>query len=224
MASGPENLSRDFGFLDRENYPNAIFSTQELNFVPDAVEALSLRPFSAHYIRAAAPAFTEGQPRFSLETSAPGTGLGLVGYFNDGSTRRELILDPNSSTQSLQTTWNWDDLDRISVAVVNVNPSQTVTYRLEMTSSTPDVDFIAQNYPNPFNPATRITFSINENKYIRLEIYDSIGRRVTTLLDQQLESGYHSVNFDATGLASGIYFYRIITNESTISKKMMLIK
>jgi len=224
MASGPDNSSIDFGFSERVNYPNPAFSYHELNFVPDAVEALPLRPYSAHYIRAAAPAFTEGQPRFTLETSAPGTGIGLVGYFNDGSTRQELILNPNSSIQTLQTTWNWDELDRISVAVVNVNPSETVSYRLEMTSTTPDVDFVAQNYPNPFNPATRITFAITDNKNVRLEIFDSIGRRVTTLLDQQLESGYHTVNFDATGLASGIYFYRITTDQLSTSKKMMLIK
>ena len=224
MASGPDNFIANFGFVDGDSYPNPNFFTEILNLIPDEIEAFELHPYAANYILATPPVFTEGQPRFSLQSTHSGVGIGLIGYFHDGSTRQELRLDPNSTIQSMQTTWNWNDLDRISIAVVNTNTSQTANYRLEMTSTTPDEDFIAQNYPNPFNPATRITFSINENKHIRLDIFDSIGRRVTTLLDQQLESGYHTVNFDGTGLSSGIYFYRIVTDELSTSKKMILIK
>jgi hypothetical protein len=224
MTSGPESYTDNFGFAKRESYPNPSFFTDQLNLIPDEIEAFSLQPYAANYIWATPPAFTEGQPRFSLQSTHSGVGIGLTGFFLDGSIRNELVLNPESNLQSLQTTWNWSELDRISIAVVNTNAAQTANYRLEMTSTTPDEDFIAQNYPNPFNPSTRITFSINENKHIRLEVFDSIGRRVTTLLDQQLESGYHTVDFDGTGLSSGIYFYRIVTDNLSTSKKMLLVK
>jgi hypothetical protein len=224
MASGPAYSSNNFGFSEREYYPNPNFLQNELSFVPDIVEGFTLRPYAANYIRAASPTFTEGQPRFTIDSTHPGVGIGVVGYFFDGSSQTELMLNPNSSTQVLQTTWDWSELEKISIAVVNTNPVETPSYTLEMTSTIPEEDFISQNYPNPFNNSTRITFAVTDNKAVRLEVYDSIGRKVTTLIDQQLESGYHTIDFDASGLSSGIYFYRIITDELSTSKKMLLVK
>jgi hypothetical protein len=226
MASGSEFNRPGFGFEDTQNYPNPNFILSELEFVADVVEGFTLRPFGAHYVRAAVPALAEGQPQFVLNATVPGVGLGVVGYFRDGSIRTEIAVNPDNGSLTLQTAWNWSELDRISVAVVNTNTSgfENADYTLEMNSTMPDDDFILQNYPNPFNNSTRITFAITESKPVKLEVYDSIGRRVATLVDSQLESGFHTINFDAAGLATGMYIYRITTGELTRSKKMLLIK
>jgi hypothetical protein len=226
MASGPEFSRSGFGFEEASHYPNPNFILDELQFVADEIDVSGLRPFAAHYVRAQVPAIADGQPEFVLNSTVPGIGLGIVGYFNDGTILSEIVLNPDASHQRVQTTWNWRDLEKISVAVVNTNPSGTENagYTLLMNASSPDEDFIIQNYPNPFNNSTRITFAITESKPVRLEVYDSIGRRVQTLIDRQLESGFHTVTFDASGLASGMYIFRITTDQLTRSRKMLLVK
>jgi hypothetical protein len=224
MAAGPDNSATDYGFEERFEYPNSAFYSEGLNFLPDIVEGFSINPFAAQYVTAASPGFAVGQPNFRLQSTQPGVGIGVIGFFRDGSARREISLNPVSTTQTIQTSWNWDELDRIAVAVVNINPDEPADYSLEMTSTVPEDDLLVQNYPNPFNNSTRITFSITESRPVRLDIYDSIGRKVQTLLNEQLTPGYHTVPFDASGLASGVYFYRITTDGFASSKKMILVK
>lgn len=224
MASGPDYSASNFGFEERYSYPHSNFYAEQFDFIPDFVEGFTLNPYSAQYIRAVTPAFAEGQPNFRLESTRPGVGLGVIGYFTDGSAQQEIALNPESSIQTIQTSWNWNKLEKISVAVVNTNPDESSNYSIEMTSTTPDDDFVAQNFPNPFNNSTRITFALTESRQVRLDIFDSIGRRIRTLHNGQLESGYHTVPFDASGLASGVYFYRITSEGFTSSKKMILVK
>jgi hypothetical protein len=82
-----------------------------------------------------------------------------------------------------------------------------------------------QNYPNPFNPATIIPFELDKSSDVQLEIFNTIGMKVLTLIDGRRNAGYHTVKFDARNLASGMYFYRLIANGRLIStRKMMLIK
>ena len=83
---------------------------------------------------------------------------------------------------------------------------------------------LRQNYPNPFNPSTTIRFDLPETSDVRLEVFDMLGRRVTTLVDEQRSAGSHTVRFDATGLTSGLYIYRIIVGEHEITRKMTLVK
>jgi hypothetical protein len=81
-----------------------------------------------------------------------------------------------------------------------------------------------QNYPNPFNPETTIPFSLATRSQVRLEVYNVLGERVTTLVDEQLSAGSHTIRFNGNSLASGIYFYRLSTNDRQVSRKMMLVK
>ena len=83
---------------------------------------------------------------------------------------------------------------------------------------------LEQNYPNPFNPTTRINFQLPENNFISLKIYDIRGNLVTSLISGVMEAGYHSVYWDASGVASGVYFYRITSGSFVSSKKMILMK
>jgi hypothetical protein len=83
---------------------------------------------------------------------------------------------------------------------------------------------LEQNYPNPFNPATTIKFSIPLSSKVTLKIYDILGREVSTLVNEVRNAGNHEVNFDASGLASGMYIYTVTAGDYTASKKMMLLK
>ena len=80
------------------------------------------------------------------------------------------------------------------------------------------------NYPNPFNPVTTISFDVPSTSYVQLDVYDALGRYIATLADATFETGSHAIQFDARNLTSGMYFYRLITPENTITKKMLLLK
>jgi len=81
-----------------------------------------------------------------------------------------------------------------------------------------------QNYPNPFNPSTKISFSIPTRGYVKLIVYDLLGKEVKTLLSEERNPGSYEVNFDAAGLSSGTYVYRLQVNNFVDSKKMFLLK
>ena len=84
---------------------------------------------------------------------------------------------------------------------------------------------LAQNYPNPFNPSTKIKFYLKQSSKVKLDVYNMIGQKVAELVNQELPSGFHEVEFDASGLASGIYIYRLNAgNKFTSVKKMILEK
>lgn len=81
-----------------------------------------------------------------------------------------------------------------------------------------------QNYPNPFNPSTTIEFALPKSSNVKLVVYDITGKEVEIQAYQQLQAGSYKVNFDGSNLSSSVYFYRLITNEFTETKKMVLVK
>jgi hypothetical protein len=83
---------------------------------------------------------------------------------------------------------------------------------------------LEQNYPNPFNPSTRIAFALPRDSRVRIEVYDLVGRKVATLIDDDLSAGTHSVDFDASRHSSGVYFYALTTPGQVMTRKMMLVK
>lgn len=89
----------------------------------------------------------------------------------------------------------------------------------------PTVFKLNQNYPNPFNPSTNITFDLPKAADVRIEVFNVIGAQVAVLTEGHTSAGSHKVRFDASGYASGMYFYRLIASGKVIStKKMLLIK
>ena len=83
---------------------------------------------------------------------------------------------------------------------------------------------LSQNYPNPFNPATEIAFSLPKAQFVTLEVFTILGAEVATLVNEAMAPGEYSVRFDAAGLPSGLYFYRLAAGGFTQTKKMTLIK
>jgi photosystem II stability/assembly factor-like uncharacterized protein len=93
-----------------------------------------------------------------------------------------------------------------------------------ISTEVPSSYSLKQNYPNPFNPVTRINFSLPKSGLATLKVYDILGKRVATLVNEVKNVGTFSVDFNGAELASGIYFYRLESNGFTDVKKMMLIK
>jgi endo-1,4-beta-xylanase len=83
---------------------------------------------------------------------------------------------------------------------------------------------LRQNYPNPFNPATNIKYSLPQAGFVKLTVYDLIGREVQTLVNMEQPAGTHTAVFDAENIPSGVYFYTLQTNGLSFSKKMILMK
>jgi hypothetical protein len=83
---------------------------------------------------------------------------------------------------------------------------------------------LSSNYPNPFNPSTMITYTLPENSFVILKVYDVLGRDIVTLVNENKEAGNHSVMFNASGLPSGIYLYKIQSGNFLEIRKMILQK
>jgi len=81
-----------------------------------------------------------------------------------------------------------------------------------------------QNYPNPFNPGTVISYQLAVDSYVTLKVYNIVGREIVTLVNKSQEPGYYNVNFNATNLSSGIYYYSIIAGANKFTRKMILIR
>ena len=94
----------------------------------------------------------------------------------------------------------------------------------ESESVLPDEYQLSQNYPNPFNPSTQIQYALPEATEVTLEVFNSVGQKVMELVNGQQSAGYHTATFDATGLSSGVYLYKLTTPSFTETKKMLLIK
>jgi len=94
----------------------------------------------------------------------------------------------------------------------------------EIPGLTPSAYTLEQNFPNPFNPSTKINFSLPVEGFVTLDVYNSIGQKVATLVNETKTAGTYTVNFDASDLTSGIYFYKINSGNFTETKKMILLK
>jgi subtilisin-like proprotein convertase family protein len=92
------------------------------------------------------------------------------------------------------------------------------------TVTIPSYYSLSQNYPNPFNPVTKITYTLPKSGNVELKVYDILGREVATLVNEVKQAGIYDINFNATNLASGIYFYRIKAGDFSAIKKMVLVK
>jgi hypothetical protein len=88
----------------------------------------------------------------------------------------------------------------------------------------PDNFSLKQNYPNPFNPSTTIEFTLPNPEYVKLKVYNILGKAVSTLVSRKLNQGNHTYTFDGKNLASGLYYYRIQAGKFQDMKKMILLK
>ena len=105
-----------------------------------------------------------------------------------------------------------------------VYPKKTLVSNETERSGIPDEIALEQNYPNPFNPTTQITFNIPAAGQVSLEVFDVLGRKVATIIKKKLSAGLHTYSFDASKLSSGLYLYRLKTENASLTRKMILLK
>jgi len=91
-------------------------------------------------------------------------------------------------------------------------------------NSTPSTFSLGQNFPNPMNPSTAINYALPQRSHVTLTVFNTLGQQVATLVDGEMEAGSHEVRFEATGLASGIYFYTLRAGEFRETKRMILVR
>jgi len=128
-----------------------------------------------------------------------------------------------------------DTVNNVSYTVFsNVDTTVTVTGAVDIFMSITDVDdprlslpgafTLAQNYPNPFNPSTTIAFNLSSRSAVSFDVFDALGRRVQHRDLGSLPAGPHEVEYESDGLSSGVYFYRLISESMSETKKMVLLK
>jgi hypothetical protein len=117
--------------------------------------------------------------------------------------------------QDYLQTLTWGDAkfgSAITTAVTTKNPTVATEYRLE------------QNYPNPFNPSTKFDYSIAKSGFVRLTVYNLLGKEVASVVNEMKSAGSYTAQFDASDLSSGVYFYKLQSGNTMLVKKMMLLK
>ena len=130
------------------------------------------------------------------------------------------------------TWWNrveFADGSGANIALPDFSPgmmiiSQTTDTDDEENDLLPDEFELAQNYPNPFNPATVISFALPEKASIHLDVFNLLGQKVAVLANGEFPAGRHEVKWDGVGAPSGVYFYRLTTDDKSFTRKMMLLK
>ncbi len=151
----------------------------------------------------------------NLKTGAT-TGEFGIGYMVTKNSP-DLLKSINLTNQDSDAAW----ADTLMNVKVNVTPATSV----EETNNEVVKDYVlGQNYPNPFNPTTTISFSLPKGDNVKLDVFNSNGEFVQTLVDGHVGAGTSTVKFDASNLASGIYLYKIQASDFVQIRKMMLIK
>jgi len=95
---------------------------------------------------------------------------------------------------------------------------------INTNNNNPEKYSLSQNYPNPFNPNTQIDFSIPKNSLVTIKVYDVLGKEVAVLVNKDFTIGSYTVDFNASSLTSGVYFYQLTAGEFTDTKKLVLVK
>jgi hypothetical protein len=135
---------------------------------------------------------------------------------------------------TVNQSWNLDELE-ITAFVQNLDDKEALQGTKVMVTALapmgadddvalPSETRLLGNYPNPFNPATMIQFSLKGAGIVHLEVFNVLGQSVATLIDGLMEAGHHSVVWNGNDASSGIYFYKLTTDDTVSTKKMTLIK
>jgi hypothetical protein len=128
-----------------------------------------------------------------------------------------------SSSQSVSTSYDSNGNPVVGSASFSVSAVTAVQLQPQV-GAIPKLFTLNQNYPNPFNPSTTISFSIPQGTRVSLKVYNILGQEVATLVEDYKQAGDYSVQFNASKLASGVYFYRLQANDFAQTKKLLLLK
>jgi hypothetical protein len=154
---------------------------------------------------------------FDVQRKASGSEFQSIGFVSGSGTTTEIR---NYSFNDEVSNGNYF----YRLKQLDFDGSFEFSNEIEVDVNIPAVYALEQNYPNPFNPSTTIDFSIANNGFVKLAVYNTLGQEVITLVNEVKESGAHSVTFDASSLTSGAYFYKLETAQFSQTRKMLLTK
>ncbi len=178
-----------------------------LNFVMD------MAYFSSNYVA-----------RFNQWADSIGASKTMVGVLND-------YYDLGTATSAAE--WQPVNPPKAGIMVYAANNLKSYTDGVfsalpavqgVKTNPVPSEFALMQNYPNPFNPTTAISYQLSAVARVTLTVYDILGRQVATLVDERQVPGAHTVDFDGSRFASGVYFYRLVAGDNVVTRKMVLMK
>jgi len=152
-----------------------------------------------------------------------------VGYRSQNMMTAHFGLGTATTVDSIVVRWPDTSAARRRSVMRNVTANRRITIAQPPVVSVgeeviPLTYWLEQNYPNPFNPSTRISFSVRGSGFVSLKVYDVLGREVRTLVNEDLQPGSYEVTFNADGLASGVYLYRLRAGNFTQTKRMVLLR
>lgn len=151
-----------------------------------------------------------------------GTVANLVFEVNDGSVQEISIETVTLEDPYHDLLFVYHDGDEIRTEKPEID---NVTVSLsDKNDAMPQEFYLAQNYPNPFNPTTTFEFALPTTQHVTLDVYNVLGQKVSTLVDDNLNAGVHQITWEASDASSGVYFYRLTTDNNTETRKMMLLK
>lgn len=106
----------------------------------------------------------------------------------------------------------------------NIQWSSPINTDVQMLETVPAQFVLEQNYPNPFNPSTTIRFRLPQESFVTLKVYNTIGQEVAQLVSSKHQAGSYSIDWNAEGLTSGVYYYRLVAGQFSETRKMMLVR
>jgi hypothetical protein len=206
----PTAATRGLAALDYEN-------DGDLDFVAinDALDSLGITVF----LNDGVGNFEEKRNCFLPFASGHPNGIIAADFDQDGNTDIAIVSRTPFGGDSLFVLYNLGGFNQTTGVEIN-----------NLSNETPDKFELSQNYPNPFNPSTKINFELPTESNVKIFVYNILGQKVRELVNSQMSSGVHTIDFDASSLASGIYIYTIeaktISGEGNFitAKKMLLLK
>ena len=200
------NLSQVVDLIPGESYTLTFDASTGAGNTRDMLVGIGLnqQPF---YADVEPVTLTETTQTFTVELAAIDDGTGSL--FGDEESR--VIFDMGADVGVVV-------IDNVSLSL------ELATSVEELDNNRPNQFTLNQNYPNPFNPTTNITFTIPQSSDVKLEVFNAVGQKVATLVNGVRNAGSHTITFDASRFASGVYLYRLTSGNSVQVNKMLLLK
>ncbi len=145
--------------------------------------------------------------------------IGFVeGHGNSNSPKNYEFTDTSTPLSASTVSYRLKQID------IDGNYEYSDVVEVNVANQTPSKYELSQNYPNPFNPTTEINFSIPTNENVSIKVFNLLGEEVAQVINKELLAGSHKIQFDASKLSSGIYFYKMVSGKFVSVKKMILMK
>lgn len=232
FASGAYN-NQNFGFQESMFYPSPNPQLTLTQIDDQFSDTIALGRFASYFVNVLPPASQSGNASFLIDTDSAEISMAAVAIFDDGTVSfKNAVLE--SGLLVVDEGWKWEDIAQVGVIILNENRSTDNTFKVRVSDSfstsiigdgsMPQETSLKQNYPNPFNPSTTIPVSISEFQKVKVDIYDITGRLVQSVFNGNLPSGNYALPVNLERYASGVYLYRLQTDDHVQIKRMTLVK